>query len=364
MDLFPSSHFNALLWSTTLLFSLCSPCLIANSDDSTTQTTPCSESDAYHNLNVVLNPNGTLTRLSPPSPVSPPSPDPNLHISVLSNDFPINPSKHTWLRIFVPRNAILSKKKLPLVIFFHGGGFIFLSAASTMFHDFCFNMADDLGAVVVSVEYRLAPEHRLPAAYDDAMEALDWIKTRPADGGWLSLYADYSECYLMGSSAGGNIAYYAGLRAAGQVENHEPLRIRGLILVQPFFGGIKRTRSELRLMSNKRLPLCVADLLWKLSLPEGGDRDHEYCNPMAGEGPERVERIGRRGWRVLVTGTGGDPLVDRQKEVMKMMEERKVKVGGHFTEGGYHGIQDSDLQKAKELYAVVKKFISSCTATG
>ena len=83
---------------------------------------------------------------------------------------------------------------------------------------------------------------------------------------------------------------------------------------------------------------------------------------MAGEGPERVVKIGRRGWRVLVTGTGGDPMVDRQKEVMKMMEERKVKVVGHFTEGGYHGIQDRDLQKAKELYAVVKKFISSCTA--
>ncbi|XP_028773250.1 carboxylesterase 1-like [Neltuma alba] len=355
MFLFPLSQFH-LSWSTALVLSLCFLCFIANSDSN---QTPCSESDAYHKLNVVLNPDGTLTRLNP-RPVSPPSPDPSLPISVLSRDLHVDPSKHTWVRIFLPRNALSSQKKLPLVVFFHGGGFIVLSAGSTMFHDFCFNMADDLGAVVVSVEYRLAPEHRLPAAYDDAMEALHWIRTRPDD--WLGHYADYSECYLMGSSAGGNIAYFAGLRAAEQVKHLEPLNIRGLILVQPFFGGMQRTGSELRLMNNERLPLCVTDLLWKLSLPMGVDRDHEYCNPMAGEGPERVEKIRGRGWRVLVTGTGGDPLMDRQKEVVKMMEEKKVKVVGHFTEGGYHGIQDRDLQNAKELYAVVKKFISSCRA--
>ncbi|KAI9072153.1 hypothetical protein K1719_045885 [Acacia pycnantha] len=221
-------------------------------------------------------------------------------------------------------------------------------------------MAHDLGAVIVSLNYRLAPKHRLPAAYDDAVEALHWIKTR-ADG-WLSQYADYSECYLMGSSAGGNMAYYVGLRVADQVKQLEPLKIRGLIPVQPFFGGVQRTGSELRLINDTELPLCVTDMLWKWSLPEGADRDHEYCNPMAGEGPERVEKIRRRGWRVLVTGTEGDPLVDRGKQLVKMMEEKKVNVLGYFTQGGSHGMQDHDLQKAKELYAVVKNFISSSTA--
>ncbi|XP_028773255.1 carboxylesterase 1-like [Neltuma alba] len=342
-----------LFWSTTLVFSLCFLYFIANSIST---RTPCSESDAYHKLNVVLNRDGTLTRLNL-LPVSPPSPNPNLPVSVLSKDLPINPSKQTWARIFLPRNALSSHKKLPLVVFFHGGGFVILSAATTMFHDFCFNMAEDLGVVVVSVQYRLAPEHRLPAAYEDAMEALHRIKTRPDV--WLRQHADYSECYIMGGSAGGNIAYYAGLRAAEQVKQLGPLKIRGLILVQPFFGGTQRTRSEVRLMNNEHLPLCETDLLWKLSLPVGVDRDHEYCDPMAGEGPERAEKIGVGGWRVLVTGSGGDTLVDRQKELVKMMEERKVKVVGHFTEGGFHGIQNVDLQNAKELYAVMKKFISS-----
>lgn len=41
-----------------------------------------------------------------------------------------------------------------------------------MFHDFCVNMVDEIGVFIVSIGYRLAPEHRLPAAHDDAMEAL------------------------------------------------------------------------------------------------------------------------------------------------------------------------------------------------
>lgn len=155
------------------------------------------------------------------------------------------------------------------------------------------------------------------------------------------------------------MVYYVGLGVADEVDHLEPLKIKGLMMIQPFFGGIQRTGSELRLINDTELPLCITDLLWEWSLPEGADRDHEYCNPMVGDGPERVEKIQRLGWKVLVTGTEGDPLVDRGKEVAKMMKEKKLKVFGYFTEGGYHGMQDEDLQKAKELYKVVKKFMYS-----
>ena len=124
--------------------------------------------------------------------------------------------------------------------------------------------------------------HRLPAAYEDAVEALQWIKTNTDD--WLTNYVDYSNVFLMGSSAGGNIAYNAGLHAAAVDENQIP-KIQGLILVQPFFSGTRRTGSELRLENEPHLALCANDALWELSLPVGVDRDHEYCNPTAGNGP-------------------------------------------------------------------------------
>lgn len=347
-------------WGTLIAFyfSLISFILIANSTTLLTQTqtpTPKPCNDPYKQLNLILNPNGTVTRPNKP-PQSPPSPDPTLPILVLSKDLPINQSKSTWARIYLPRKALDQTSKLPLLVFFHGGGFIFLSAASTIFHDFCFNMANDVAAVVVSIEYRLAPEHRLPAAYDDAVEALHWIRTNRADD-WLTKYVDYSNVFLMGSSAGGNIAYNAGLRvAAGDDQVYK--MINGLILVQPFFGGTYRTGSELRLANDPYLSLCTNDMLWKLALPVGVDRDHEYCNPTVGDGPERLEKIIRLRWWVLVTGCGGDPLADRQMELVRLMEKKSVSVVGHFTTGDYHGVQDSEPLKAKELYGVIKSFIS------
>ncbi|MQK22077.1 hypothetical protein EI013_27305, partial [Escherichia coli] len=121
----------------------------------------------------------------------------------------------------------------------------------------------------------------LPAAYDDAMETLHWIKSNKDE--WLTQYADYSNCYLMGNSAGANIAYHIGLGVAEKPGDIEPLKIRGLILRQPFFGGTKRTESELRLENDPVIPLCATDLMWELSLPIGADRDHEYCNLRAGD---------------------------------------------------------------------------------
>jgi len=164
--------------------------------------------DPYQTLQIRRNSDGTFTRLSDAVPRTPPSSDPSL--PVLTKDITIKPQNHTWLRLFLPRTPLSSSNpnKLPLIVFFHGSGFVMLSAASSMFHDFCIQMANSAQAVVASVEYRLAPEHRLPAAYDDAVEALQWIGKCQDE--WLQQYADYSKCYLMGNSAGATIAYHTG----------------------------------------------------------------------------------------------------------------------------------------------------------
>lgn len=107
----------------------------------------------------------------------------------------------------------------------------------------------------------------------------------------------------MGTSAGGNVAYHAGLRAAAAADDLAPLKIKGLILHHPFFGGSERTGSELRLVNDPMLPLCACDVMWELVLPIGAERDHEYCNPRVDGGSELIERVRSYGWRVLVTGT-------------------------------------------------------------
>lgn len=95
---------------------------------------------------------------------------------------------------------------LPVVLFCHGGGFVICSLDS---HDqFCRSMANGTGALVVSVDYRQAPEHRFPAAAEDAYAVLRWIYTTIEQYG-----GDPNRIAVAGDSAGGNLATVAALIA-------------------------------------------------------------------------------------------------------------------------------------------------------
>ncbi|KAI4324948.1 hypothetical protein MLD38_030389 [Melastoma candidum] len=316
-------------------------------------------------LGIQLNPDGTLSR--PTLPNSPSVSDPNIPVPLLSKDIPVSPSRGTWFRIHLRCDLILGKprEKLPLIVFFHGGGFILFSAASSVQDNFFEDLALLIPAVVVSVDYRLAPEHRLPAAYDDALEALAVIGTTKDE--WILTFADLSNCYLMGCSSGGNIAYHVGLRVAtGNLDDLKPLNIRGLILHQPFFGGMKRTESELRLFDNRTFPMVVSDLMWELALPVGSDRDHEYCNPTvdSNTGLAALEKVRSLGWKVLVTSGGDDPMVDRHYELVKMLEEKGVWVASRFSEGYLHGFEVHKREWGKILVHIIKDFVSATTSEG
>ncbi|KAK7270535.1 hypothetical protein RIF29_23751 [Crotalaria pallida] len=313
--------------------------------------------DPYKSLNIILNPNNTLTRLNE-APQIPPSPNPTSfpNIPVLFKDLTIDPSKPTWTRIYLPLHHS-HHHKLPIIVFFHGGGFIFDSAASPYHHNFCAKVSNFTNSVVVSIDYRLAPEHRLPAAYDDSVEALHWIKA--TNDLWLTRHADYSRCYLMGESAGGNIVYNVGLRAAAEFDHHDhihvrPLKITSLVMIHPFFGGTKRTASELRLEQNTTLPVAITDMLWNLSLPVGANRDHKYSNPMIHGGSKGLDRMRELGWRVAVFGSYGDPLVDHQRQFVNFLKGKGVHVVAQFSPGGRHGIFIENPSLANKVYDFIR----------
>ena len=85
------------------------------------------------------------------------------------------------------------------VVFFHGGGFVLGSVE--LADDLARKLCRDVGAVVVSVDYRLAPEHPFPAAHDDALAAAQWVLRMAA-----SLGGDPARVALAGESSGGNLA--------------------------------------------------------------------------------------------------------------------------------------------------------------
>ncbi|GGS76980.1 putative lipase/esterase [Planobispora rosea] len=118
------------------------------------------------------------------------------------------------VRIYRPEE---DGRPLPAIVYFHGGGWVFGSVARN--DALARDLAARNGAVVVSVDYRLAPEHPFPAAADDAWTAVRDVFARPGAYG-----ADPERIAVCGDSAGGNVAAVAawlardaGLRLAHQV---------------------------------------------------------------------------------------------------------------------------------------------------
>ncbi|UUW90095.1 alpha/beta hydrolase [Nocardioides sp. WV_118_6] len=105
-------------------------------------------------------------------------------------------------RVYRPHGA--DDVRRPLVVFLHGGGFVFCDLES---HDgFCRQLARGVDAVVVSVDYRLAPEHPAPTAAEDAYAALLWASERHDELG-----TDPARVVVAGDSAGGNLAAVVAL---------------------------------------------------------------------------------------------------------------------------------------------------------
>ncbi len=95
---------------------------------------------------------------------------------------------------------------LPLVVYFHGGGWVIGSLET---HDnSCRALANAVGCVVVSVDYRLAPDHKFPAAVEDAFAATQWIAAHAGDVG-----GDSARVAVAGDSAGGNLAAVVSILA-------------------------------------------------------------------------------------------------------------------------------------------------------
>lgn len=195
----------------------------------------------------------------------------------------------------------VSSDDVPVIIFFHGGSFAHSSSNSAIYDTLCRRLVGICKVVVVSVNYRRAPEEPYPCAYDDGWTALKWVNSRP----WLQSRRDSKvHIYLAGDSSGGNIVHNVALRAVDS-----EIQVLGNILLNPMFGGQRRTESEKRLDGKYFVTLHDRDWYWRAFLPEGEDRDHPACNPF---GPKGITLEGVNFPKSLVVVAGLDLVQDWQ----------------------------------------------------
>ena len=207
-------------------------------------------------------------------------PTPKRLVGALEDRVVEGPGGALPLRIYRPVHRPGSDARVPLIVYYHGGGYVLCNLDT---HDAaCRDLCVDAGAVVVSVDYRLAPEHRFPAAVDDAFCATRWAADHAAELG-----AEAARLALAGDSAGATLAIAVALRcaAAGAPQ------VRALLALYPA-TDLRRpsAHASIARLGDGRYGISERDMQWfyRLYLASDADAQHPEASPLLAPGLQRL----------------------------------------------------------------------------
>jgi acetyl esterase len=225
------------------------------------------------------------------------------------------PASEIPVRIYRPAST---PGPVPTVVYAHGGGFVFCDLDS---HDgLCRCFANLLPAVVISVDYRLAPENRWPAAAEDVFAVTQWA-ARNVD----SLGGDASRVVVGGDSAGGNLAAVTALMAR---DTGAPA-IAAQLLLYPMIAADFDTESYRLFGKGFYNPAVALRWYWDQYVPSPSDREHPYSSPLNAD---------LRGLPPsVVVIAGHDPLRDEVIAYADQLETARVPTVQCRYDGGIHG---------------------------
>jgi len=207
----------------------------------------------------------------------------------------------------------------PVLVFYHGGGYIACGIAS---HDrLCHRLARQARCAIVSVDYRLAPEHVFPAAVDDARAALAWVAANGARHG-----LDTGRIAVGGDSAGGSLATVAAIRArdeGGPALSHQLLFYPGTDLVGD--TPSRREFSRGYFLDEDFSELCVSAYI-----PDRADRAHPWASPLLAKDLARLPPA-------TVITAECDPLRDEGAAYADRLRQAGVDAGYTVYPGVFHG---------------------------
>lgn len=221
------------------------------------------------------------------------------------------------VRLYAAREA--SDGALPLLVYYHGGGFVIGDLDS---HDsVCRRIARGADCLVMAVDYRLAPEHPYPAAAEDAVAALDWAVANARDIG-----GDPARIAVGGDSAGGNLAAVAAQHA--REKGYSQVVFQALIY--PLVDPVNQSESRKRFADV--FPIDEQTIAWF-------NRCYYADETRLGEpyaAPALIDDFANLAPALIVTA-GLDPLVDEGAQYADRLSAAGVPVVYHCHEGTIHG---------------------------
>jgi acetyl esterase len=231
------------------------------------------------------------------------------------------------VRIYRPQ----ASGSLPTIVYLHGGGFV-IGDLDT--HEgVCRLLCNDVGAVVISVDYRLAPEHRFPAAVEDAYAAVRWVAEHIADYG-----GDRGRLAVGGDSAGGNLA-----AVSAQLAHADGLSLAAQLLIYPNVDllGDYASRKE----NADGYFLTLADMRWFAEHYIGMSEDDPRVAELARDprlSPLQADSLEGLAPAVVVTAEF-DPLRDEGNAYAQALEKAGVRVEHREFAGLIHGFYGMEL---------------------
>jgi acetyl esterase len=252
------------------------------------------------------------------------------------------PAGELPVRIYSP-----SGKPNGILVYFHGGGWVVGDLDS---HDYvCRALTNDAGCTVVSVDYRLAPEHKFPAGPEDCYAATQWASKNAA-----SLGSDADHVAVGGDSAGGNLAATIALMA----RDRGGPRIRHQMLIYPVTDVAMDTPSQKEFLADGFV-LSKLDMEWFWGYYLANKKDGE--NPYAS--PSRAKDLRNLPPAHIITASH-DPLRDEGEAFAELLKKAGNKVKVKRYEGVVHGFvslqaaidqgKTANRELAEELKASLK----------
>jgi acetyl esterase len=251
------------------------------------------------------------------------------------------------IRVYTP--LATTGTLLPGLMFFHGGGFVIGDLETH--DDLCRGLCNDSGCRVVSVDYRLAPEHPFPAAVEDCFAATQWIAAHASELG-----IDAGKIAVGGDSAGGNLA-----AVVAQLAKKDGPKITFQLLIYPVtqLGAAEETGSMRDNAKGYFLERDGMDWFTRCYAPDAAHRNDPRLSPLLAKDVSGLPPA-------YVITAGFDPLRDEGKDYADKLDTAGVPVTYVNYPGMVHGFfsMRSFIPKAREAVAAAAAAVREGVAAG